>query len=159
MKRSQSFCYGIPFVVAFPLNSLYSRTVFLNTLPALYLLVSFTHLLTHSLTHSLTQSLTHSLTQSLNLSSSLFVPPRPPRPLSPPHRSPDGSILVISTSIEHPAAIKADTGGFVRATLKFGCTVLSPLDAHSCRVTYLLASDPRGIVRRSGVRYGWVVRV
>lgn len=60
--------------------------------------------------------------------------------------NPDGSIDIVTSSVTHDKAPKPDTGGYVRADLKFGGNILTPIDANTTRVTYLLASDPRGLI-------------
>jgi hypothetical protein len=60
-------------------------------------------------------------------------------------RKPDGSIWYLACSVDHPQAPPPDTGGYVRANLKFDGTIITPIDADSCRVTYLIDSDLRGM--------------
>ncbi len=66
---------------------------------------------------------------------------------------PDGAVWIVSCSVEHDRAPKPGSGGFVRAELKFGGTIIEPLDENSCRVTYTLASDPKGSLP------AWVVAI
>lgn len=66
---------------------------------------------------------------------------------------PDGAIWIVSSSVEHDKAPAAGSDGYVRAELKFGGTIIEPMPDSTSRVTYLLASDPKGAApHRDGLR-------
>ena len=57
---------------------------------------------------------------------------------------PDGNIILIAKSVEHPKCPEAKP--YVRATLHIGGWVLEPAPNNSTKVTYLMQTDINGSV-------------
>ena len=61
-------------------------------------------------------------------------------------REPNGSIWLISTSVDHPSYPPSINGDFVRCIIHFSGTAIIPLTSDSCKVVTSSASNPGGSI-------------